>query len=439
CSSAVQIYTEKQAYATGTDVTFLAVTEENDPLEFHWNFGDSNYIATTSRTFIKNFLLPDRYNVSVCVSDGLRSVRSEIYHVVIQTPVQVNRLLYTPSVLLDTPVIFNCRINAGSEVSYLWDFGDETQQVGKNTEHHLFNRTGEFMVKVTVFNLVSAASLKGHLFVVFEPCQPPPVKNMGPSKIQVWRYQSVSLAVTFESQIQCNISRGLLYTWTLYNPAGLQLHVPHIQTDRQDLELPKYLLQYGTYKAVAKVQIVGSIVYSNYSVQIEVMSSPPVSIINGGTNVFISRNNNSIITLDGQKSYDPDFPDNLMSYRWRCHLVNSVERSCFRENIPDTSAVLTFPASALQPDCDLFKFTLTVHSANRSSSSHTFITVRSKPTSITHISCTDCKGNSVSWNQQFSVTAVCENCPGSVTYSWKLYLVNSSSKIVPDGKVVPLY
>lgn len=45
--------------------------------------------------------------------------------------------------------------------------------------------TGEFIVEVTVSNLVSSASLKGHVFVVLEPCQPPPVKNMGPSKIQV--------------------------------------------------------------------------------------------------------------------------------------------------------------------------------------------------------------------------------------------------------------
>ncbi|XP_036413818.1 polycystic kidney disease 1 like 1 [Colossoma macropomum] len=432
CFSAVQIYTEKRAYTTGTDVTFLAVTKEADPLEFHWQFGDSVTFTTKSRTFIKRFFLPERYNVTVRVSNAFHSVSSEIYPVVIQTAVQPNRLLFMPSVLLDTSVTFTCRIDAGTNVSYLWDFGDGTQRPGHSAEQHLFNRTGEFTVEVTVFNLVSSASLKGHLFIVSEPCQPPPVKNMGPSKIQVWRYQPVSIGVTFESQIECNISSGLLYTWFLYKPTGQQLHIPLVQTNRQSLELPEYLLHYGTYKAVAKVHVVGSIVYSNYSVQIEVMSSLPVIVISGGTNVFINRNNN-VITLDGQKSYDPDYPGYAMSYRWKCRPVNSAESSCFRENLPDSSAVLTFPAHALQPDCDLFKFTLTVQSANRSSSSHIFITVRSKPTSFVHISCKECRGNSINWNEPFSVTAVSENCPETVTYSWKLYSVNTSSKTVPEG------
>lgn len=48
--------------------------------------------------------------------------------------------------------------------------------------------TGEFRIEVTVSNLVSSASLSSHIFVVDRPCQPPPVKNMGPLELQV-RYQ----------------------------------------------------------------------------------------------------------------------------------------------------------------------------------------------------------------------------------------------------------
>jgi len=48
-----------------------------------------------------------------------------------------------------------------------------------------FCRTGEYILEVIMFNLVSSASLTGHIFVVEESCQPPPAKNMGPNKIQV--------------------------------------------------------------------------------------------------------------------------------------------------------------------------------------------------------------------------------------------------------------
>lgn len=51
-------------------------------------------------------------------------------------------------------------------------------------------------------------------------------------------------------------------------------------------------------------------VYSNYSVRVRVVPSPPVASIQEGTNVFMSRS--SVVTLDGQKSYDPDFPMNTL-------------------------------------------------------------------------------------------------------------------------------
>lgn len=47
------------------------------------------------------------------------------------------------------------------------------------------SREGEFTVEVLAFNNISSAVLRKQLFIVHEPCQPPPVKNMGPKKVQV--------------------------------------------------------------------------------------------------------------------------------------------------------------------------------------------------------------------------------------------------------------
>lgn len=57
-----------------------------------------------------------------------------------------------------------------------------------------------------------------------------------------------------------------------------------------------------------QVQVIGSVVYSNYSVRVKVMRSHPVAFIQGGTNIFINNRNITMVTLDGQRSYDPDFP-----------------------------------------------------------------------------------------------------------------------------------
>lgn len=59
-----------------------------------------------------------------------------------------------------------------------------------------------------------------------------------------------------------------------------------------------------------QVQVIGSVVYSKYSVKVKVMPSPPVAFIQGGTNIFINNRNTTLVVLDGQKSYDPDFPLN---------------------------------------------------------------------------------------------------------------------------------
>ncbi|XP_050953668.1 polycystic kidney disease 1 like 1 isoform X2 [Labeo rohita] len=431
----VWIFSDTRAYATETDIKFVAVTEGPDPLYFYWQFGDGPEIKTTSRIYKKRYRLPDKYSITVSVSNGLTSISSDVYLVRIQRAVQPNRLLYSSSVLLHSSVNFTCRISSGTDVSYIWNFGDGTERNGSSTEHHVYDRTGEYIVQVIMSNLVSSASLTGHIFVVEESCQPPPVKNMGPNKIQVWQYQTVRLAVTFEAHIQCNISRGLLYRWTIYDMSGQQLLLPHIDTGRQYINLPKYLLHYGTYKAIAKVQITGSVVYSNYSVLIEVIRSHPVSVISEATNIFINRQSSTIVTLDGRKSHDPDYPNNTISYSWSCRPVNTEESSCFNRNIVTTSAVLTFPALALKSDFDLLKFTLTVYSGHRSSASNMFITVTSKPVSNVHMYCEHCQGNSVNWNEQFSVSAFCEDCglnAKSVTYYWKLYLVNASIKAVPE-------
>ena len=59
----------------------------------------------------------------------------------------------------------------------------------------------------------------------------------------------------------------------------------------------------------------GSVVYSNYSVRVEVLPSPPVAFILGGTNVFLARGNVSALALDGHRSYDPDQPAGALRYR----------------------------------------------------------------------------------------------------------------------------
>ncbi|TWW71107.1 Polycystic kidney disease 1 like 1 [Takifugu flavidus] len=361
-----------------------------------------------------------RYDVVLVVLRGGTQIATDVFPLVIQRPVRLNRLQHQVSVLLNHTVTMNCWVSAGTDLSFLWSFGDGFSRPGHSTEKHIFQMTGEFRVTVTVFNLVSSVSLSSHIFVVTQPCQPPPVKNMGPSKLQVRRYEVIRVGVTYEREFDCG-SGGLHYSWILLDSAGWVFPLPAIDTHRQTLTLPGYLLDYDIYTAVAKAL--------DSCVRVQVIPSSPVASIQGGTNIFVSRN--TVVSLDGQKSYDPDFPLNPVSFQWTCEPISSISSSCFHTDIPISSPVLKFPAGVLKQPFDQFRFVLTVFSSERSSSSEIFITLTPNVIRKASVLCSQCQGDRVNWDQSFTFSALCDGCdvaPEHIQLTWSLYLVNASSK-----------
>ncbi|XP_036595535.1 polycystic kidney disease protein 1-like 1 [Trichosurus vulpecula] len=432
---AVSIFTNGTVFATNSEVTFFVLTNETSPLEFVWHFGDGTWERTTSRSVKKKYSVPKRYHVIVNAANQISSVTSDIHTISIERKIVPNRLVSSSSALINSSVSFECRINFGTNVTYLWNFGDDTIHPGKWTESHIYKREGEFTVEVLIFNSVSLAALKKQVFIVSQPCQPPLVKNMGPGRVQIWRHQPLKLGVTFEAPIQCDISRGLNYSWSLIKSDGSPVLFPTaLDRHRQAILLPSYFLEYGNYTALAKVKIEGSVVYSNYSVGIEVVSRPPISVISEGTHLLISKTPFSIVVLNGSQSFDPDDPGTHLKYYWKCVPASKRKHACF--NSPgyslfnSSASVISFPASLLHDSYDQFLVTLIVSSGNRNSSeAQVFLSVQSGSTfRPLHISWVNFKDNSVNWNEEFSFQVKCEECTNmpNISYSWDLFLINAT-------------
>ncbi|XP_028634767.1 polycystic kidney disease protein 1-like 1 [Grammomys surdaster] len=433
----VSVYTNGTVFAADTNITFVAVTEETIPLEFAWYFGENPPVTTTSRSIRRRLSIPQWYHVKVKATSRIGSVVSEPHLIRVQKRIMANQLVSTASALINANVSFECRLNFGTDVAYLWNFGDDTIELGSSSSSHVYSREGEFTVEVLAFNNISSATLRKQLFIVQEPCQPPPVKNMGPAKVQIWRSQPLRLGVTFEAAILCNISQGLSYTWRFVGAEGTAVTLPAaVNTHRQTILLPSYTLEYGNYTAIAKVQIKGSMVYSNYSVGVEVQARAPVSVISEGTHIFISKDTSTSIVLRGSQSYDPDNPGATLRYHWTCTAASSSRWPCFDDSTPyqvDTQApAISFPAKWLSECCDQFLVTLTVSNRGRNSSQAlVFLSTRPDPAfRFVHISWVNFRDISVNWNEEVSLQAVCEDCRDvpDLTYSWDLFLVNATEK-----------
>ncbi|KAM9826956.1 LOW QUALITY PROTEIN: polycystin-1-like protein 1 [Neosynchiropus ocellatus] len=427
----VRIHSDHHAYATYTNIALLALTDFDDPKEFLWYFGDSRSTRSHSGATSTKYQTPGRYDVFVIVSLGWTFFTSEVFPLVVQTPVRLNRLVHQASILRNQTLAVSCRVNSGTDLVYTWRFGDGTWKSGGQREQHVFHRIGEFTIEVMVSNLVSSASLLSQVFVVDRPCQPPSVKNMGPHRIQMRRFEVTHLGVTSDAEIDCDHAAGLSYSWQLFDSAGGL--VPLTNTHQQSLTVPRYLLQCDTYTAVARVAVIGSVVYSNYSVTLEVVPSSPVASIQGATNILVTKWKSDMVVLDGRESHNPDYPGTPLSFTWTCEPVSSIKTSCFNQHVNTSSPLLQFPVNSLKGNFDQFHVTLTVHSGERWASSEVFVSLTSQSVRRMTVHCPECQGGQVNWDQSFTVISGCMDCDVSsenVQYTWNLYTVNASTKPV---------
>ncbi|XP_041422038.1 polycystic kidney disease protein 1-like 1 isoform X3 [Xenopus laevis] len=440
--NAVSIATNGTFFSTETNIIFKAVTSESGPVRFVWNFGDQSLPESTYNSIIsKRFSAPNSYNVVVNASSQIGSFVSEAYTVVIQKKVIPNRLIARPSVLINSTVTFECRINSGTNISYLWNFGDGTIRFGKIADMHVYKREGEYTVKVSIYNNVSSAFLTKQIFVVRELCLPPPVKHMGPQKIQIRRYERLCLGVTFEAPVMCNISQGLHYFWSFVKSDGNSVILPnYINNRKQKITVPGFLLDYENYTAIAQVQIVGNVVYSNYSVLLEVLPSDPVSVIAGGTHFIINKHTVTHFNFDGSASFDPDDSEASLRFHWKCVPVSLHSDSCFNATatnpLQTDGSKLHFPTALLNDKFDQFLIRLTVSNGNRTSPDvQAILSISSKPNfRDVQIICFECKGSTVNWNEKLSVQVACTECrEADISYSWELYSINTTEIESSDG------
>lgn len=144
--------------STGTNVIYL------------WDFGDgtTGYGPTASHTYLQIGI----YTATLTADNSINSVAAETVVIVVDEAITGLTAFNNGPTPLGNPTLLTTTVVAGSNVSYVWDFGDGTTGNG-STVSHIYLTTGVYTAVVTATN--SAGSFVATTTVVILPAQSPPL------------------------------------------------------------------------------------------------------------------------------------------------------------------------------------------------------------------------------------------------------------------------
>lgn len=223
---------------------------------------------------------------------------------------------------IDYPVTFVAMTDGGSNLKFIWDFGDASEGAlvtESNRQIHKFNTTGEFVVKLTAFNNISEVSTQMTIKVQKLECTQPHVY------IVKEQYKILkSRPSFFEARVDFNgcFTYKASYFWEIFRGQDCSGIDKVSLNDSVDvttplLYLPKHALKVGNYCLTFTARLQGTPLQQNRTIKLTVVHSQLVPVIEGGSHRLWSTQYDLI--LDATESFDPDSEENdieLFQFQW---------------------------------------------------------------------------------------------------------------------------
>ncbi|ROI81786.1 Polycystin-1 [Anabarilius grahami] len=275
---------------------------------------------------------------------------------------------------IDYPVTFVGMTDGGSNLKFIWDFGDASEGplVTESNRHvYKFNATGEFLVKLSAFNNISEVSTQMTIKVQKLECTQPHVY------IVKEQYQILkSRPSFFEARVDFNgcFTSKASYFWEIFRGQDCSGIDKVSLNDSVDvttplLYLPKHALKVGNYCLTFTARLQGTPLQQNRTIKLTVVHSQLVPVIEGGSHRLWSTQYDLI--LNATESFDPDSEENdteFFQFQWSYTIENTTALSSavstFHHHIPGNGSMLLLPRSALLPD-RVYRFTLTLYISGR--------------------------------------------------------------------------
>ncbi|XP_047466063.1 polycystin-1 [Mugil cephalus] len=412
-------------------VQFKAEVQSGFPTNYTWIFSLEK-AALTQLTGQEVTYTPSEngsLSFSLLASNGICSQRIN-QTAIVELPIKKVKLVCNSQKLfVGHSVRFSETVNEGSNVRYLWDFGDNTELLSdSSTINHTFYYNGKYTVTVKVLNDVSDVSTKLDLEVEELQCSSPQVV-MVQSQSTIFRSRPSYFEASVD--VNCTVYRTT-YRWELFSESYCTNDNTDLSGSSIDLGdaaspfllLPKHTLNVGCYCLVFTVSFQGTPLLVQRNTNITVVHSPLVAVIKGGSHRVWPIL--SDLVLDGSGSHDPDMEagvEETLQYQWTWMSVNSTESPFIKPPIGTISSRMTILSSKLHPST-LYLFTVTVHKTGRTPASvNQTVTISEAPVLLLTVECVSCSALSPTHHSSHSMPVVlagqCRECNDQAQYQWR--------------------
>lgn len=309
-------------------INFKAEVQSGFPINYTWIF----HLAGSKPTGLVGqevIFTPQESGILSISVEASNGVCSQMVNetVAVEWPIQTIRLIcHSERIFVGHTVRFSATVSEGSNVRYLWDFGDSTHTLVTDWSavNHTYHVAGRYTVVAKVLNSVSHVSTQLHVEVEELKCSSPQA-SLVQSQATIYR----SRPSFFEARVDINCSAyKTTYLWEIFRASNCtngntHLHGKNIilksQVDGSTpfLLLPKHTLDVGQYCLVFTVSLQRTPLIVQRSTNIAVVHSPLVAVIKGGSHTL--RPSFSDFVLDGSESQDPDVEpgvEDSLDYHW---------------------------------------------------------------------------------------------------------------------------
>uniref|UniRef100_A0A3Q3IQE5 Polycystic kidney disease 1b n=1 Tax=Monopterus albus TaxID=43700 RepID=A0A3Q3IQE5_MONAL len=305
-----------------------AEVESGFPVNYMWKF----HMVGSEPTWLTGqellFTPPESgsFSVSVVASNGICS-HTLNETVTVEWPVnKITFVCHSERIFVGHAVRFSATVSGGSNLRYLWEFGDSTEllMTESSTVNHTYYIPGKYSVTVKVLNSVSHVSTHLHIKVEELQCSSPQVSLVqGQSTIFRCRPSFFEASV----HISCSAYKAM-YLWEIFRDSDCTsgnidfsgnkvILSSQVDATSPGLLLPKRTLSVGQYCLVFMVSLHGSPLFVQRKANITVVHSPLVAVIKGGSHRLWP--SFSDLILDGSESRDPDVEpgvEDTLQYHW---------------------------------------------------------------------------------------------------------------------------